>query len=163
VRTQFSKCSAQAEIHLAYYTEQPDTIRAVFPSGHQALQWISVVPIVANDELIAASVGSAKNGDAFLRIQVTEPARARIDQIARANIRTLNSHASDDIADLAITVDGKVLDVISAVHPLSATTFSIWSMPTSEATIRTWQSIADAVKRPKKPASSFGSDGDGQL
>jgi hypothetical protein len=145
--------AAQAELRLAYETERPDCVGVEF-GNDPSFRFMSMAPFIASSELIGAT-SEEIDGHAVTRIRITEAARARLNEAIGSNSRALQAHAFDEMAGLAIVLDGQPISVMQGFfHPLEKAEIVLSSNPDDENSIRQRKAFADAINRTKRPPNS---------
>ncbi len=111
---------AQVEIRLAYMTERPGTIPAVFPND-QLYTFMTASAHISASELKTASV-SQNDERIGVAVRITESARRKFNRLAAANIKTLaRADEGGEVVCLALLVDGQVHSLVQGIHRLPST------------------------------------------
>lgn len=108
-------------MRLAYMTERPNTVRAVFPND-QLFRFMNASAYISASELKEASV-SQRDGRPGVTIRITESARRKLNRLAAANLKTLARQDDEgELVGIALLLDGRVQSLIHITHRLSLDT-----------------------------------------
>ena len=108
---------AQVEMRLAYMTERPATIPAVFPND-QLFKFMTSNAYIGASELKQASL-SQRDGRLGVTVRITEAARRKFNRLAAANLKTLAKQDDEgELVGIALLFDGRVQSLIHSTHRL---------------------------------------------
>ena len=110
---------AQVEMRLAYMTQRPETIPAVFPND-QLFRFMTASAYIGASELKKASV-SQRDGRLGVTVRITDSARRKFNRLAAANLKTLARQDEEgELVGIALLLDGRVQSLIHSTHRLTS-------------------------------------------